>query len=398
VAKIKFFFRNKVYLFVIFQYFATPFLIIRVQKLPLPYFFMILKSLSLINYKNFDSISFEFNEKINCIVGNNGIGKTNILDAIYHLSFGKSYFNPVATQNIKHNEDFFVINGDYFKESNKEKISVSLKRGQKKVIKKNNKAYEKFSEHIGFLPLVIISPADRDLITEGSDTRRKFIDSVISQSDKYYLDDLIKYNKVLTQRNSLLKYFSLNNTYNTDTIEIYNNQLAEFGTRIFKKRDDFLNEFIPIFKSRYKVISNNNEVVDLVYKSDLFDDNLNSLLMSNINKDKALQYTSVGIHKDDLIFNIEAHPIKKFGSQGQQKSFLIALKLAQFDFIKKQSGVNPILLLDDIFDKLDEHRVAQIIKLVDDENFGQLFISDTHAERTENAVKQVHQSFEIFKL
>jgi DNA replication and repair protein RecF len=248
------------------------------------------------------------------------------------------------------------------------------------------------------LPLVIISPADRDLITEGSDTRRKFIDSVISQSDKYYLDDLIKYNKVLTQRNSLLKYFSLNNTYNTDTIEIYNNQLTEFGTRIFKKRDDFLNEFIPIFKSRYKVISNNNEVVDLVYKSDLFDDNLNSLLMSNINKDKALQYTSVGIHKDDLIFNIEAHPIKKFGSQGQQKSFLIALKLAQFDFIKKQSGVNPILLLDDIFDKLDEHRVAQIIKLVDDENFGQLFISDTHAERTENAVKQVHQSFEIFKL
>ncbi|MDB9960731.1 DNA replication/repair protein RecF [Oceanihabitans sp.] len=359
---------------------------------------MILKSLSLINYKNFDSISFEFNEKINCIVGNNGIGKTNILDAIYHLSFGKSYFNPVATQNIKHNEDFFVINGNYDKENNNEKISVSLKRGQKKVIKRNNKDYKKFSEHIGFLPLVIISPTDRDLITEGSDTRRKFIDSVISQSDKHYLDDLIKYNKVLAQRNSLLKYFALNNTYNADTIDIYNNQLAEFGTRIFKKRDHFLQEFIPIFKSRYKVISNNNEAVDLVYKSDLFEDNLNTLLANNINKDKALQYTSIGIHKDDLIFNIEAHPIKKFGSQGQQKSFLIALKLAQFDFIKKQSGVNPILLLDDIFDKLDEQRVAQIIKLVDDENFGQLFISDTHAERTENAVKQVHQSFEIFKL
>jgi DNA replication and repair protein RecF len=359
---------------------------------------MILKSLSLINYKNFDSISFEFNEKINCIVGNNGIGKTNILDAIYHLSFGKSYFNPVATQNIKHNEDFFVINGNYDKENNNEKISVSLKRGQKKVIKRNNKDYKKFSEHIGFLPLVIISPTDRDLITEGSDTRRKFIDSVISQSDKHYLDDLIKYNKVLAQRNSLLKYFALNNTYNADTIDIYNNQLAEFGTRIFKKRDHFLQEFIPIFKSRYKVISNNNEAVDLVYKSDLFEDNLNTLLANSINKDKAIQYTSVGIHKDDLIFNIEAHPIKKFGSQGQQKSFLIALKLAQFDFIKKQSGVNPILLLDDIFDKLDEQRVAQIIKLVDDENFGQLFISDTHAERTENAVKQVHQSFEIFKL
>ncbi len=367
-------------------------------ELRLSNFFMILKSLSLLNYKNFDSISFSFNEKINCIVGNNGIGKTNILDAIYHLSFGKSYFNPVASQNIKHNEEFFVINGDYEKENNTEKVAVSLKRGQKKVIKRNNKAYEKFSEHIGFLPLVIISPADRDLITEGSDTRRKFIDSVISQSDKTYLDDLIKYNKILAQRNSLLKYFALNNTYNQDTIEVYNNQLTDYGTRIFKKRDTFLQEFIPIFKSRYEAISNNNETVDLVYKSDLFEGDLNTLLMRVINKDKALQYTSTGIHKDDLVFNIEAHPIKKFGSQGQQKSFLIALKLAQFDFIKKQSGVNPILLLDDIFDKLDEQRVAQIIKLVDDENFGQLFISDTHAERTENAVKQVHQSFEIFKL
>ena len=367
-------------------------------ELRLSNFFMILKSLSLLNYKNFDSISFSFNEKINCIVGNNGVGKTNILDAIYHLSFGKSYFNPVASQNIKHNEEFFVINGDYEKENNTEKIAISLKKGQKKIIKRNNKAYEKFSEHIGFLPLVIISPADRDLITEGSDTRRKFIDSVISQSDKAYLEDLIKYNKILAQRNSLLKYFALNNTYNQDTIEIYNNQLTDYGTRIFKKRDAFLQEFIPIFKSRYEAISNNNETVDLVYKSDLFQADLNTLLMQVINKDKAIQYTSVGIHKDDLVFNIAEHPIKKFGSQGQQKSFLIALKLAQFDFIKKQSGVNPILLLDDIFDKLDEQRVAQIIKLVDDENFGQLFISDTHAERTENAVKQVHQSFEIFRL
>lgn len=359
---------------------------------------MILKSLSLLNYKNFDSKSFTFNEKINCIVGNNGIGKTNVLDAIYHLSFGKSYFNPVATQNIKHDEEFFVINGDYDKDDKTEKVAISLKRGQKKVIKRNAKAYEKFSEHIGFLPLVIISPADRDLITEGSNTRRKFIDSVISQSDKSYLNHLINYNKILAQRNALLKYFALNHTFNNDTLAIYNNQLTDYGSQIFKKRDAFLKEFIPIFKSRYEAISNGKEIVDLAYKSDLFDDDLNTLLKNTINKDKALQYTSVGIHKDDLHFNIETHPIKKFGSQGQQKSFLIALKLAQFDFIKAQSGVNPILLLDDIFDKLDEQRVAQIIKLVDDENFGQLFISDTHAERTENAVKQVHQSYEIFKL
>ena len=359
---------------------------------------MILKSLSLINYKNFESKAFTFDAKINCFVGNNGVGKTNVLDAIYHLSFGKSYFNPVTSQNINHNADFFVIDGLYEKKERDEKVVVSAKKGQKKVIKRNAKIYDRFADHIGFLPLVIISPADRDLIIEGSTTRRKFIDSVISQSDKNYLSLLINYNKILAQRNALLKYFALNHTFNKDTLDIYNEQLTKFGTLIFEKRDAFLKTFIPIFKARYEAISNGNEDVDLVYHSDLFDNNLNTLLQNAINKDKALQYTSVGVHKDDLLFNIKSHPIKKFGSQGQQKSFLIALKLAQFDFIKAQSGVNPILLLDDIFDKLDEQRVAQIIKLVDDENFGQLFISDTHAERTENAVKQVHQSYEVFKL
>ncbi|HLV39294.1 DNA replication/repair protein RecF [Xanthomarina sp.] len=359
---------------------------------------MILKSLSLLNYKNFESQSFEFNHKINCFVGNNGVGKTNILDAIYHLSFGKSYFNPISSQNIKHNESFFVINGDYEKADKTEKIVVSLKKGQKKIIKRNGKNYDRFSDHIGFLPLVIISPADRDLIIEGSTTRRKFIDSVISQSDKLYLDTLINYNKILVQRNSLLKYFALNNTFNADTLDIYNKQLDNYGHVIFEKRRAFLETFIPIFKERYKAISNGNEDVNLIYTSDLLNGQLETLLRESINKDKALHYTSVGTHKDDLVFEIEQHPIKKFGSQGQQKSFLIALKLAQFDFIKAQSGENPILLLDDIFDKLDENRVSQIIKLVDDENFGQLFISDTHADRTEKAIKQVHQSYEIFKL
>ncbi|MCF1192127.1 DNA replication and repair protein RecF [Mangrovimonas sp. AS39] len=359
---------------------------------------MVLKSLTLTNYKNFDSQTFDFNDKINCFVGNNGVGKTNVLDAIYHLSFGKSYFNPVSSQNIKHDESFFAILGDYNKNDEAEKIIVSLKKGQKKVIKRNGKPYDKFSDHIGFLPLVIISPADRDLIIEGSATRRSFLDSVISQSDKAYLTNLIKYNKVLSQRNSLLKYFALNNTFNKDTLEVYNFQLNELGHAVFEKRKEFIKVFIPIFKSRYQAISNGNEEVEIVYSSDLQEKTLDHLLQENLNKDKALQYTSVGIHKDDLIFEIEGHPIKKFGSQGQQKSLLIALKLAQFDFIKKQSGEIPILLLDDIFDKLDEQRVSQIIKLVDDENFGQLFISDTHADRTEQVVKQVHQSYEIFKL
>lgn len=359
---------------------------------------MILNALSLINYKNFEHQDFTFDQKINCFVGANGIGKTNVLDAIYHLSFGKSYFNPIASQNIKHGESFFVIEGIFEKDNREEKILVSLKKGQKKVIKRNSKIYEKFSDHIGFIPSVIISPADRDLILEGSETRRKFIDSVISQSDKNYLNKLINYNKILQQRNALLKYFALNNTFNSQTLEIYNDQLHQYGTEIFTIRKAFLETFIPIFKDRYNAISNHNEPVDLSYKSDLFDDGLDVLLMNSINKDKALQYTSVGIHKDDLEFEIDSFPIKRFGSQGQQKSFLIALKLAQFDFIKQQNKFSPILLLDDIFDKLDENRVAQILELVHNDHFGQLFISDTHADRTENIIKQVHQSYKIFKL
>jgi len=359
---------------------------------------MILKSLSLINYKNFDNKSFDFDTKINCFVGPNGIGKTNVLDAIYHLSFGKSYFNPISSQNIKHGAEFFVVDGIFDKFDREEKIIVSLKKGQKKIIKRNGKEYEKFSNHIGFLPLVIISPADQNLIVEGSETRRKFIDSVISQSDKLYLKSLIKYQKLISQRNALLKYFALNSTFNKDAIEVYDEQLNDLAKSIFTKRLEFLESFIPIFKSRYEWISSKNEFVSLEYKSDLFKNDLKMLLQMNLNKDRVLQYTSVGVHKDDLSFEICSYPIKKFGSQGQQKSFLIALKLAQFDFIKAQSGVNPILVLDDIFDKLDTDRVSQIISLVDKEHFGQIFISDTHSDRTESSVKQVHQSYKLFKL
>ncbi|WP_108868742.1 DNA replication/repair protein RecF [Aquimarina aquimarini] len=359
---------------------------------------MILKSLSLLNYKNFESVNFEFDDKINCFVGNNGVGKTNVLDAIYHLSFGKSYFNPVTSQNIRHTTDFFVIDSHYQKEKRDEKVIVSVKKGQKKIIKRNGKVYDTLSQHIGFLPLVIVSPTDRDLITEGSHTRRKFIDGVISQSDQSYLKTLLSYSKTVSQRNSLLKYFVANNTFDPSTLDIYNQQLSEYGTIIFKKRTDFLETFIPIFIERYQAISSGEENVSLSYQSKLAETDLLSLLEQNLPKDRILQYTGVGIHKDDLSFEIDGHPIKKFGSQGQQKSFLIALKLAQFDFIKQQSKVNPILLLDDIFDKLDEKRVEHIIKLVDDQNFGQLFISDTHANRTEDVVKKISQSYKIIKL
>tara|TARA_R110002124_G_scaffold50233_1_gene146406 strand:- start:664 stop:1743 length:1080 start_codon:yes stop_codon:yes gene_type:complete len=359
---------------------------------------MYLQKISVVNFKNIASQSFDFQEKINCFVGDNGVGKTNVLDAIYYLSFTKSYFNAVAIQNIKHGEGFFMIEGDYLLNDRNEKIVCSLKKGQKKVLKRNDKAYSKFSEHIGQFPLVIISPADRDLVTEGSETRRKFIDGVISQQNKTYLQDLISYSKVLSQRNALLKYFAANRVFDALNLSVYNEQLSEYGTRIYNVRKAFLEQFIPIFNEKYQIISGDKEQVNLNYKSQLHDFEMSDLLKKSLEKDKILQYTTSGIHKDDLSFEIGEYPIKKFGSQGQQKSYLIALKLAQFEFIKQQSNVLPILLLDDIFDKLDENRVSQIIDLVNNDEFGQIFITDTHADRTENILKQGSKEYQIFQL
>ena len=359
---------------------------------------MFLESISLFNYKNFSDARFELDAKINCFVGKNGVGKTNVLDAIYHLAYGKSYFNPLSVQNIKHGEDFFVVDGEFEKSGRTEQILCSLKKGQKKILKRNGKVYEKFSDHIGFIPLVIISPADSDLIIEGSETRRKFIDTVISQLDSSYLQQLIQYQKIISQRNALLKFFALNHVFESDTLSIYNEQLNTLGEFIFEKRKKFLIDFIPIFNNYHREITNSAETVQLVYQSNLFEKDTLTLLEENISKDRALHYTSVGVHKDDLSFEIDNYPIKKFGSQGQQKSFLIALKLAQFDFVKKQSGEKPILLFDDIFDKLDEFRVSKIIEMVNKEEFGQLFISDTHPERTENIVKTTLQSYKIFNI
>lgn len=359
---------------------------------------MILKKLSIINFKNIASQTFDFEDKINCFVGDNGVGKTNVLDAIYYLSFTKSYFNPVAVQNIRHGENFFVLEGDYDVEGRLEKLICSLKKGQKKLVKRNGKAYEKFSDHIGQFPLVIISPADRDLVIEGSETRRKFIDGVISQQDKAYLYDIIAYNKVLSQRNALLKYFAANRTFDALNLDVYDAQLIDLGAGIYEKRRAFLEEFTPIFNKKYKIISNSQEEVSLVYKSQLHDMDMRVLLLQSLDKDKVLQYTTAGIHKDDLSFEIEGYPMKKFGSQGQQKSFLIALKLAQFEFIKRHAKVRPILLLDDIFDKLDEHRVGQLIQLVNGDEFGQIFITDTHWERTESILQQSDKPYKLYRL
>lgn len=359
---------------------------------------MVLNSLSLVQYKNFETAEFQFDEKINCIVGENGKGKTNILDSIYHLAYTKSYFNPITSQNVLHGKDFFVIDGSFHKNDKLEKVLVSFKKGQKKIVKRNAKVYDRLKEHVGFISVVIISPTDRDLIMEGSDIRRKFIDGIISQVNQHYLNNLIRYNAVLAQRNALLKYFAANKTFDSATLSIYNSQLSGLSVEIFKERKHFIESFSALLKSRYLDICQKEEIINVSYKSHLFEDTLSNLLDKNLQKDLALQYTSVGIHKDDLIFNIGDFPIKKFGSQGQQKSYLIALKFAQYDYLKKEKGVKPIMLLDDIFDKLDDKRVNHIISMITREDIGQLFISDTHVERTEHVVKQNANQYKIINL
>jgi DNA replication and repair protein RecF len=357
---------------------------------------VILKQISLINYKNIEELSLDFDYKINAVVGKNGIGKTTVLDAIYHLAIGKSYFNPLATQNITHDKDFFLIDGIFDKEEKQEHIICSYKKGQKKVLKRNGKAYEKFSDHLGLIPIVMVSPSDQDLISEGSETRRKFIDSILSSFDTVYLQTLINYQKVLAQRNALLKYFAANTFFDYDNLSIYDEKLCEFGQLIYSKRKEFLLLFEPIFQKHYQYITEKAENVSLNYESQLDGKNLDQLLNENLNKDRMLQYTSSGIHKDDLDFKIENYPIKKYGSQGQQKSYLIALKLAQFECLKNNSKTLPILLFDDIFDKLDSYRVQQIVNLVNSATFGQIFISDTHANRTEEILKQTNQTYKVY--
>ncbi len=359
---------------------------------------MFLKQLTLTHYKNIEASQFSFQAPINCFIGNNGIGKSNILDSIYHLAFTKSYFNPSGVQNIQFEKDFFLIEGKFLINGKEEKINCSLKKGQKKTIKRNAKVYSKNSEHVGLIPLVIISPADRNLIVEGSSTRRKFIDGVIGQTDKTYLKNLSDYNKALAQRNALLKFFAQNRTFDGDTLAIYNHQMSELAHPIHEKRKAFMKVFIPIFLKRYLSISSGVEEVNVQYTSQLSVNKMSDLMDLSLEKDKILQFTSVGIHKDDLDLQISEMPIKKFGSQGQQKTFLIALKLAQFDFIKEKSGINPIVLLDDIFDKLDQERVTQTIQLFDNDSLGQIFISDTHEDRIKAALKMSSSAYEIFNL
>ena len=371
---------------------------------------MYIERLQLSNFKNYTDLDVHFSNNVNCLVGNNGVGKTNLLDALYYLSFCKSYFNSIDSQNIRAGADFFAIHGTYLADDGAAPtgdsiaVSCTLQRGQSKKMRYNKKTYSTFAEHIGRLPLVIVTPSDQSLILGGSDVRRKFIDGIISQVDRSYLQSLMAYQKALDQRNRLLKQFYENRFFEEESISVWDEQLVRFGTPIVEARRRFLVEFLPLFRSYYLLIhpeASSTESPDIAYHTQLETEapSLAQQLSEAHRRDAMVQYTSVGPHKDDLELSIGPFSVKRFGSQGQQKTFLLALKLAQFDYLQQHLGIKPLLLLDDVFDKLDMLRVSQLVLLVGSDRFGQVFITDTQQGRVETIFRQApdmpHRIFRV---
>lgn len=356
---------------------------------------MFVKELHIVNFKNIEEATFTFCPRFNCIVGNNGVGKTNVLDALYLLSMCKSYFGLPDTQSIRHHESFFVLQGKYRRDGEDVDVYCGVKRGQKKVFKKNQKAYEKLSEHIGLLPLVMISPEDVALIDGGSEERRRLVDGIISQSDRNYLYLLIRYNKALQQRNSLLRAAE-GREIDPAVLDVWDEQLIDCGEKILKYRSDFLRDFKVFFQRYYDLISAGKEQVALNYNSSLRELDMREAFGKALEKDRLLGYTSVGVHRDDLNLTIDEYPVKKIGSQGQKKTFLIALKLAQYAWLYRTNKIKPLLLLDDIFDKLDAERVKRIIELVGEEIFGQVFITDTNRQHLDEILDAQNVGYKLF--
>ncbi|MDD2476207.1 MAG: DNA replication and repair protein RecF [Dysgonamonadaceae bacterium] len=356
---------------------------------------MILKHLSILNYKNLSEVDITLSPKINCFLGDNGMGKTNLLDTVYYLSFCKSHSNPIDSQVIKHDTDICMIKGIYeFASGNTEEISSALKRRQKKQFKRNKKQYDKLSSHIGFIPLVMISPADNELIMGGSEERRNFMDVAISQFDKPYLQSLVRYNNALQQRNALLKHDNID----ISLLEIWEKIMIDEGMDIFEKRNLFIQELTPIFHKFYTTISQSKETISLNYSSQLTDSTFKEQLIIARKRDMIVGHTSVGIHRDELEMSIDEYPIKKDGSQGQKKTYFVSLKLAQFQFLQKKSNTTPLLVLDDIFDRLDEARVKEIIKLVSSDDFGQIFISDTNRQSLDRILQPFNNNYHLYSV
>jgi DNA replication and repair protein RecF len=390
---------------------------------------MFLQKISLAHFKSYEYENFEFSERVNCIVGENGIGKTNLLDAIYFLALTKSSISNQDALSINHEAEYMMIEGTFSmfdvrnsmfvdddidvekvtiseplcstepQTSNTEHlITISLQRGQKKAVLRDKKAYERISEHIGRFPVVMLSPNDTDIIRDGSEERRKFFDGVMAQLNSEYLENLLQYNRLLLQRNSLLKQFAEKNYTDDLLLDIYSDPLVEVSLKLYQARNQFITAFLPLFKKHYNTLSDSREGVEMIYESEVGAENFTQIFRKNRQRDLAAQRTTMGSHKDDFIFEINGFTLRKFGSQGQQKSFVIALKLAQFEMLTKVKGFSPLLLLDDIFDKLDDRRIQQLITMMVDGTFSQVFITDARPERTRQLLGDLGVEVKYFEI
>jgi DNA replication and repair protein RecF len=356
---------------------------------------LFLEILILANFKNYEFQQVDCSAGLNCFLGMNGMGKTNLLDAIYYLCMTKSYFGLPDSGIVRHGEEFFRLEGKFTIDGRGEKIVAKVIPRGKKEMERNGVGYQRLSEHVGLIPVVIITPDDNYIISEGSEARRRFLDNTLSQIDGEYLNQLMVYNQVLKQRNAALK---ASGAYNPALIEVYDRQLAGPAGFIFQKRAEFLERFRVTLLEMHKYISGKNETVDCSYRSQLSERSLAELLKENAEKDRMLERTTAGIHKDDLVFHLGDHPLKRFGSQGQLKSFVLALKLAQYELLKIEKKTQPILLLDDIFDKLDKQRVAYLMQLLLSGDFGQIFITDTDEDRIGEIIRQSGREHRKFRI
>lgn len=359
---------------------------------------MNIKQIKILNYKNLIDINISLDSQVVCLVGLNGSGKTNFIDAVYFLSNTRSYFNHIDSLNANYKADNFFLDGKFEKNNSLDNISAYYSNNDGKIVKINDKKYKRFSDHYGLFPVVIITPNDINLIIDGSEYRRNFIDSIISIFDRQYLENLINYKKILQQRNNLLKKFAQNQYFDKSLLEIFDYKLISLNPAIHERRNNFLNEFIPLFNQYYQKIAQTEENIDIKYVSQISEDKIENLFNKSLNSDLAAQHTTVGVHKDDLLFTINNMQVKKHASQGQQKTFLIALKFAEAFFINKILNISPILLLDDIFDKLDSRRIENIVNLFSFESFGQIFITHTDNNILHNILNLNGLKFKYYKV
>ena len=353
---------------------------------------MYLKKLVLINFKNIAQAEITLSERLNCFVGDNGAGKTNVLDAVYYLSMSKSALSMTDGQSVRHGEDFFVVEGTYAGDSGlSDTVNSSFLRRSGKVLKLNGKEYDRMADHVGRFPVVMVSPQDSVLITDAAEERRRYLNAFLSQLDRDYLASLMRYNAVLAERNRFLKSSS-----DEQMLQIYDMQLADHAARIYERRRDIIERMRPLVAEFYRQLSGDREQVEIEYRSELASASMGELLLASRERDIVNGFTTSGVHRDDMSLRIGGYPLRKYGSQGQQKSFLMSLKLAQYRILAEVCGERPLLLLDDLFDKLDTSRVENLLTLVAGDDFGQIFITDCNRSRLETILSRAGEKYALF--